>query len=82
MSVYIDKLRNYSGKGQWCHMIADTPDELHLMADRIGMKRQWFQNHPKHPHYDLRPSMRKKAIANGAVELSDREFVNIFRLSN
>jgi len=61
-------------------MIADTEDELHAMAARIGMKRAWFQGPPKHdPHYDLVPSRRKLAVIAGALELDRRAFVGKLR---
>lgn len=47
--------------------MADDLDELHAFAARIGMKRAWFQPHPRHPHYDLTESRRKMAIEKGAV---------------
>jgi len=61
MTVYVDELQSYTGKGrlsgQWCHMMSDCDvSELHAIADQINMDRRWFQDHPSHPHYDLRPS--------------------------
>ncbi|WP_288482356.1 DUF4031 domain-containing protein [uncultured Deinococcus sp.] len=80
MTVYVDQITDYGGsvKGyvgkvsqRWCHMTADTLEELHAMADRIGMKRSWYQ-----PgawlhlcHYDLTPGKRVAAVAAGAVEV-------------
>ena len=57
-----------------CHMIADSLDELHAMADKIGMERRWFQVPPKasHPHYDIPQERRKMAIALGALEVCER----------
>ena len=57
-----------------CHMTADTLDELHGMADKIGMERRWFQAPPKasHPHYDIPESKRAKALALGAQEVCQR----------
>jgi hypothetical protein len=79
MAVYVDELLNYGyqdwRQGAWCHMIADSLEELHAMADRIGMHREWFQNKPDHPHYDLRPPSRELAVQYGAVELSTFELV-------
>ena len=50
----------------WCHMAADTVFELHQMASKLGLKKEWFQN-KKTPHYDLSPAMRTKAIKLGAI---------------
>lgn len=27
--------------------------DLHRFAVKIGLKRKWYQNHQKHPHYDI-----------------------------
>lgn len=78
MTVYVDETLEWPGKGLWCHMATDSPEgvlELHRLAAKIGMKRSWFQNRPNLPHYDLRPSMRAKAIAAGAVAVSSLELV-------
>lgn len=54
--VYVDELftTNHQVKGwagrifgdgrQSCHMTADTPEELHAFAKRIGLKREWAQH--------------------------------------
>jgi len=57
-----------------CHMTADSLDELHAIADKIGMERRWFQTPPKasHPHYDIPQERRKMAIALGALEVCER----------
>jgi hypothetical protein len=78
MSVYVDQLYDYGWRlGASCQMIADSLDELHALANRVGLRRSWFQAPPKasFPHYDLTESRRTKAIALGAVSLSRREFV-------
>jgi hypothetical protein len=76
MAVYVDGARNRFRQMVMSHMIADTLDELHAMADAIGMRREWFQAAPpaSFPHYDLTQSRRKRAIGNGAVALDRREF--------
>lgn len=43
MTVYIDDAYLPYGRMKMCHMIADTEEELHQTALRIGMKRSWFQ---------------------------------------
>ena len=67
MSVYVDQMG---------HMKADTREELHDFAVRIGLKLAWFQDHPSHPHYDLTTQrMIDKAIAQGAKMISPKEMV-------
>jgi hypothetical protein len=68
MSVYVDPL--YGAKnGQWCHMMADTPEELFEMANTIGLHRDWVQGSDRMGYFFLlRESKRIMAIANGAVE--------------
>jgi hypothetical protein len=55
-----------------CHMIADTPAELHDMAEKIGMLRIWYQSPERcsFPHYDLSLTRRADAVRLGAVEIS------------
>lgn len=77
MAVYVDPLFNYGGgpSFRWthsCHMYADTLEELHAMAKAVGMKREWFQDKPGFPHYDLVATRRSKAIKLGAIEQSRR----------
>ncbi len=74
MSVYVDRTRIGFGRMFMCHMIADTPNELHAMAERIGVARRWFQQPPKANfwHYDIAQSKRVLAIAAGAID-SDRD---------
>ena len=50
---------------------ADTFDELHAMADKIGLRREWFQG----DHYDLTPNRREVAIREGAIAVSAKELV-------
>lgn len=72
MSVYVDDCFQGPSWGRWQgggHMQADTPEELHAFAERIGLKRSWFQkgSRPEMDHYDLTRSKRKLALAEGAV---------------
>lgn len=74
--VYVDPLVSAKWRyGPACHLFADSTEELHVFARRIGMKRAWFQNNSVLPHYDLTISRRENAILNGAVELSRRELI-------
>jgi len=75
MTVYVDNFEApYQPKHRpgrtyvMCHMIADTDDELHAMADKIGVARKWFQK----DHYDIAKSKRDLAIKFGAVKIDVR----------
>lgn len=57
------------------HMVADSVEELHKFAHKIGMRRHWFQDHPRHPHYDLLGSMFKRAKSKGALVVNKREIL-------
>lgn len=76
MTIYVDDIQRYPS-GPWCHMWTDGDiGELHHMADKIGLKREWFQQkNPRFPHYDLRPSRRDKALQAGARRMSLRKWI-------
>lgn len=75
MAVYVDDFDAPYGRMIMCHMIADTDDELHLMADRLGINRKWHQSPPKasNSHYDIAKSKKALAISFGAIEITDRQ---------
>jgi hypothetical protein len=73
--VYVDQYFAQYGRMQMSHMIADTLDELHAMADKIGVARKWFQKHASIPHYDVCKSKRELAIKFGAIPVERRDFV-------
>ena len=64
-----------------CHMFTDGQiEELHAMAERIGMRQSWFQNdNPDLPHYDLSPARRSRAVDFGAVECDKHTTVKVMR---
>lgn len=77
MAVYVDEAV-WQWRGMlWCHMTADTLDELHDMAGRLGLKRGWYQGPPKtrYAHYDTISSKRLKALKLGVVPVDDRVIV-------
>lgn len=79
MSVYVDPPAWPLGRMKMCHMISDSDDELHAMADKIGVARGWFQGWDKHKygHYDICKSKRTIAIKYGAIEIDRRTCVKI-----
>lgn len=80
MSVYVDSEKNAFRGMIMCHMLADTVEELHSMAMRIGMKRSWFQAHVgSYPHYDLSLGRRELAIRYGAIVCDRNEIVVVMK---
>lgn len=75
MTVYVDDMRARLGRMVMCHMLADTDDELHAMAARIGVARRWWQSPQKTSgsHYDIALSKRALAVEYGAVEITVRQ---------
>ncbi len=78
MTVYVDNARNPYGRMYMSHMIADTLEELHEMAEKLGMKREWFQD-ARLPHYDISLGKRNRAIDLGAVQVDSYELISILK---
>ena len=88
MSVYVDNAfiqasvpnggRTVTSK--WCHMTADSREELDDMAELIGLRLRWIQ-HPDewHEHYDVTVSRRAAAVKAGAIEVDWGERVKQMR---
>lgn len=88
MTVYVDDIQEYFssmitseakrfGK-KWCHLWTDgNIEELHTFAKEIGLKKSWFQNKKRFPHYDIVPSKRKLALENGAIYMNLREWYKL-----
>lgn len=80
MTVYVDELAEVTARKaphikRWCHMLADTDEELEAFARLLGLRRAW-----KHAdHYDLATKQRARAVALGAREISSRQMVNVRR---
>src|SRR5262249_9432125 len=72
VTVYVDDMRARFGRMTMCHMIADTDDELHAMADRIGVARKWHQI-TSDSHYDIALSKKALAIEYGARPITWRQ---------
>lgn len=96
MTVYVDDARIPARVGRhattWSHLFADTQDELHAFAQRLGLRRSWFQDPVKigkpikarpgsraaeNWHYDVTESKRLHAVSLGAKEVTWREAVAI-----
>jgi hypothetical protein len=75
VTVYVDDMKaDYKPahrpgrKYVMSHMIADSDQELHKMAAKIGVARKWFQG----DHYDITQSKKALAIEAGARLISLR----------
>lgn len=60
------------------HLATDgNLEELHALAQRIGLLREWYQDKGKaarHPHYDVMGKrLRQEAINAGAVPVGSKE---------
>jgi hypothetical protein len=82
VTVYVDDWRQQATvgriRGHWSHLFSDTSDEeLHEFAQRIGLRRSWFQKADDplqlRRHYDVVESKRLEAIAAGAEAITWRE---------
>jgi hypothetical protein len=87
VAVYVDDWRQWARVGpieaRWSHLTADTDEELHELAGRIGLRREWFQDRhsdeTRH-HYDVTDERRAEAIAAGAIPVTWREGARLRRL--
>lgn len=83
MTCYVDTVRSYPGTGlrytEFCHLLADTRDELQDMADELGIPRRFFQDHPWRWHHDLPEHLRSRATELGAVEVTMHEVGALLR---
>ncbi len=78
MAVYVDSQQTPYGRMRMSHLLADTLEELHAAAARLGLQRKWFQDH-RVPHYDLCQAKRRLAVALGAIALDRRETAALAR---
>ncbi len=70
MAVYVDDAV-IAWRGQrWAHLMADTLEELHAFAARLGLPRRAFQDKTSGAHYDVTAEIRTLALALGAVAIS------------
>ena len=83
MTVYVDSAQAYPDAGlrftHFCHLLADTREELHAMADALGVPRRIFQDHPYRWHYDLPAHLRARAVELGAREVTMHEVGYLLR---
>ena len=75
LAVYVDNARIAWRGRQWCHLVADSLDELHRFATSLGLRRGWFQAQASLPHYDVTVEVRDIALSRGAHAADRRTLV-------
>ena len=82
MTVYVDdafipaKIRSgrLTHDSKWCHMTADSTEELVAMAKAIGLQEKYIQFPGTwKEHFDVTEPKRRLAVAKGAMEVGQRE---------
>ena len=80
MSVYVDNMKAKYGTMIMCHMLADTEEELHEMAAKIGINKKWHQYPGTYKsHYDISLTKKDLAIKNGAILVNRRFIANLLK---
>lgn len=80
MTVFVDNERiAWRGK-LWCHLVADSLDELHQFAAGMGLQRRWFQDNASYPHYDVTTEVRERALRRGALPGSKAQIIGSAKL--
>ncbi len=91
MSVYVDPLFEWPKTRAWpygfvSHLYADSEEELHEFAERLGMKRSWCSDKTQPGsrvlHYDLSPNKRRVAVSLGAVEVEHEHKREYYRAAD
>jgi hypothetical protein len=78
VALYVDRLIDYTGRVPyrhkvWCHLVADTDDELLAAAAELGGSEEWLQgSRGWDTHFDLPAPWRADAVALGAAEVDFR----------
>ncbi len=75
MAVYVDFVKIPYRGYQWCHMLADSLQELHDFAALIEVDPRLFHQHASYPHYDITVQMRKIALEHGAMPADRRTII-------
>lgn len=74
--IYIDKPVLH-GRVRWAHLwdSENNARRLQRFAQKMGLKRTWFQDRPGFPHYDLYGWKIKWAKEDGAVVMSLKDWL-------
>jgi hypothetical protein len=73
LTIYVDDAFISYGLMKMSHMMADTDEELHGMADALGLNRRHFQQVRSGDHYDVSKGYRERALKLGAITIKPRQ---------
>jgi hypothetical protein len=94
VTVYVYKLPGQNPAGAramhpppWFSLTADTEEELHPLAEMIGLYRHFYRpapppgplQPPAVGHYDVNEAERLRAIALGARSISARKWARMLK---
>jgi len=88
MTVYVDPEQRCkpTSKWRWRHVVhlfvaPETDLEvLHTFAEKLGLRRVWFQDGSTMPHYDLTRTKADLAVSMGAEQLTREQTVQYIRM--
>lgn len=87
MTVYVDDVYiaadvpGVRSNARWCHLMADSNEELVEFASSVGINPNWIQEPRKRygAHFDVVKSTRARCVKAGAVEIDWRDMGDILR---
>lgn len=77
--VYVDNAFVEHRGRQWCHLLADSIDELHEFAASVGLSKHAFHRAARIPHYDISTRQRFLVLAKGAQSVTVRQGILLSR---
>lgn len=72
-NIFIN-MKYYCDNGRHLICIPYSIENLHSMAKDLNIKRCWFHNHKKYPHYDI-PKRRIEEIKSQCEVISTKEII-------
>ena len=76
MAVWVDDMRIAKHGKLWCHLVADSWEEMHAFAlQTLQLEQRRFHRKAKLPHYDVTVFEREQALQLGALAAHHRQIV-------
>lgn len=77
--VYVDDAFVERRGRFWCHLLADSVEELHEFAASVGLAPRAFHRSARIPHYDITDKQRLLMLAKGVEPVTVRQGVFLVR---